>query len=140
MLQSIVDFGLLVLIWMVQLVVYPSFLHFREEDLLKWHSIYTGKIALLVIPLMLAQLILYMYKVITDPTLVHIIAIIIIAAIWALTFFVAVPLHDCINSGREVYNSSRKLVRINWFRTVFWTILFIWSLYHNEALSYWFLN
>ena len=50
-----VDFGLLVLILMVQVIVYPSFLHFSKTNLIKWHQSYTPKITTIVAPLMIAQ-------------------------------------------------------------------------------------
>ena len=40
--RSVVDFGAVVLIWLVQLVIYPSFLHYAESDLVNWHKIYTN--------------------------------------------------------------------------------------------------
>ena len=50
------DFGLLVLIWMVQLVVYPGFKYYQRERLLEWHARYTSRISYIVGPLMLGQL------------------------------------------------------------------------------------
>ena len=54
--RLLLDFGLCILIWMVQLVVYPSFLFFSFNNLFTWHKTYTKAIALIVIPLMLGQL------------------------------------------------------------------------------------
>ena len=54
--RLLVDFGLLVLIWIIQLIIYPSFLFYRAKELITWHKMYTKAIALIVIPLMLGQL------------------------------------------------------------------------------------
>ena len=54
----LVDIGLVVLIWMVQLIVYPSFTFYSKENLVNWHQKYTARIAVIVIPLMFLQLIL----------------------------------------------------------------------------------
>ena len=35
--RVIIDFGAVVLIWMVQLVVYPSFTYFQKKELMDWH-------------------------------------------------------------------------------------------------------
>ena len=44
----LVDAGLVVLIWMVQLIIYPSFLHY-DNNLVEWHHKYTSRIALIVV-------------------------------------------------------------------------------------------
>ncbi|MFT6745260.1 MAG: hypothetical protein ACJAR8_001821, partial [Bacteroidia bacterium] len=54
--RLIVDFGLVVLIWMVQLIVYPSFLFYKDTELITWHTKYTPRITKIVAPLMFAQL------------------------------------------------------------------------------------
>ncbi len=44
-LRLLFDFGLVVLIWIVQLVIYPGLCYYSETDLLKWHKLYTSRIA-----------------------------------------------------------------------------------------------
>ena len=50
-----IDFGLVVLIWLVQLIIYPSFRYMSAEQLAIWHPNYSNLITLFVGPLMLAQ-------------------------------------------------------------------------------------
>ena len=64
--RLICDSGLLILIWMVQLVIYPSFSYYKQEDLFKWHETYTKRIAVIVIPLMLGQLITSSIQIYTN--------------------------------------------------------------------------
>jgi hypothetical protein len=52
------DAGLFVLIWMVQLMVYPSFLYYEKQNLVKWHNHYVKGLAIIVIPIMFGQLII----------------------------------------------------------------------------------
>ena len=61
--RLLLDFGLCILIWMVQLIVYPSFLFFSDNNLFTWHKTYTKAIALIVMPLMLGQLSIVIYQV-----------------------------------------------------------------------------
>lgn len=61
--RLLLDFGLCILIWVVQLIVYPSFAFYNNTQLLKWHKTYTKAIALIVIPLMLGQLGIAIYQV-----------------------------------------------------------------------------
>ncbi len=54
--RLLLDFGLVVLIWIIQRIVYPGFLHYSTENLVVWHRQYTSRFSAIVIPLMLAQL------------------------------------------------------------------------------------
>ena len=58
LIRLLFDFGLLVLIWLVQLVIYPSFLYYEQDNLKRWHEKYTQKITYVVLPLMMGQLII----------------------------------------------------------------------------------
>lgn len=49
-------FGLVVLIWLVQLVIYPSLAHIAVDRFRDWHRRYTERVSLVVVPLMFAQL------------------------------------------------------------------------------------
>ena len=126
--RVVVDFGLVVLIWMVQLIVYPSFLFYQHIDLSKWHSIYTGKITLIVAPLMFAQTGLIAYQNLSNFNLFSLSSALLCAALWLLTFFEAVPLHQKIDEQVDLKNTCEKLVHINKKRTALWTILFLISL------------
>ena len=122
------DFGLVVLIWMVQLIIYPSFKYYNQEALIKWHAKYTVRIAGIVIPLMFGQLILYLYLVFTQPdTSIYIRSGLTISA-WVATFAIFVPLHNTINNGKNTEKTLSQLVSKNWIRTVIWTLLFIINL------------
>ena len=51
-----IDFGMFVLIWLVQLIIYPVLDEVSIEKFSKWHEIYCRRIAFVVLPLMIAQL------------------------------------------------------------------------------------
>ncbi len=125
----IIDFGLVVLIWMTQLIVYPSFEYFQEVDLRRWHKIYTSKISLLVLPLMLIQAVLYAYRFVFNFEWLDLFILVLLVAVWINTFFYAIPLHGKITEGKEVLRSARHLVRVNWYRTFLWTIIFLFNLW-----------
>ncbi len=127
-LRLLLDFGMVVLIWMIQLVVYPSFTYFRTEDLLRWHSKYTLAISILVIPLMFGQLAVHGYAIWQNWSLISVINILFIGLSWLITFGVAVPLHRSISMQKEISLSSKKLVSINWYRTGLWSLVFLLSL------------
>ena len=125
--QMIVDFGMLVLIWMIQLIVYPSFKHHSEESLARWHRIYTFRISLIVVPLMVAQLLVYTYRSVKVPTIETLSGAAIVVAMWLITFVVFVPLHAKLTRGVQVDEVCSRLVKFNWVRTILWSLLFLLS-------------
>lgn len=127
--KVLIDFGLVVLIWMTQLVVYPSFTYYSADDLVAWHSGYTIAIAIVVMPLMLGQLVVHGYDTIQGFSMLRVCAMALIVLVWVHTFFFAVPLHNQIGSGNDVIAAAEKLVHINWYRTVLWTLIFATSIY-----------
>ncbi|WP_421765027.1 hypothetical protein [Ekhidna sp.] len=127
--KLIIDFGLVILIWMTQLVVYPSFTYFAENDLFRWHSKYTTAVSIIVMPLMLGQLGIHGYSLYNEFSWLKSIALLLIVLTWINTFFFAVPLHNNIGEGKEVLTAAKSLVNVNWYRTVLWTGIFLLSLY-----------
>lgn len=119
------DTGLLVLIWMTQLVVYPSFTQFSPDELMRWHGPYTSRISLIVMPLMLGQITFHLIGLRQDMNMFSIIALSFILLAWINTFFFAVPLHNQIAAGTDVMDAAQKLVPVNAWRTGFWTIVFV---------------
>jgi hypothetical protein len=124
-----IDFGLVVLIWLVQLVIYPSFLHYQANDLIIWHHTYTKRISMVVVPLMLGQAILAMIQI--DRTFggVELIRLLLIIAVWASTFTQFVPIHHNIASGTLERQMLQRLVSRNWLRTALWNGIFILDLF-----------
>ena len=125
--QLAVDTGILILIWMTQLVVYPSFLYFQEADLLKWHKRYTKSITVIVAPLMLIQIALSANALLEPGTaILNWLHLELIVIAWAITFLKAVPLHNQIEAGNDVTLACHKLVQVNWWRTLVWTL--VWGI------------
>jgi hypothetical protein len=122
------DFGMLILIWIVQLVIYPSFTKIRAEALVDWHAQYTHRVSYLIIPLMLMQLGMGIYTAWTTPSIISGIYLVLILSTWLLTFFIAVPLHNKISQGEGTDAVLKRLIQTNWPRTVIWTAIFILSL------------
>lgn len=120
--QIIADSGLLVLIWLVQLIIYPSFRYTQEKDFIVWHGRYMSRISLIVGPLILLQI---------GVELVHIfnndyrwMRMLIILAVLTSTFSLSVPNHKRLSLyGKNPIILSR-LVLTNWLRTVLWSLLF----------------
>jgi hypothetical protein len=127
-LTLLVDFGLMILVWMTQLVVYPSFNYFRQNDLMAWHIKYTTNVSVLVAPLMAGQGILHGLHLFIETSVWSILGAILVILMLINTFFVAVPLHNKIGAGLEVEKSVRSLVKVNKFRSIGWSMTFVISL------------
>jgi hypothetical protein len=123
-LRALIDFGLVVLIWMVQLIVYPSFRHSASTTFTDWHAVYSVSISLLVIPLMLAQVAIIGYQLFIGPNWAAWLAALLVALIWLCTFFQAVPLHGLLGQGIEKEVNTERLIAVNWIRTILWSVVF----------------
>ncbi len=133
--RLVLDVGLLVLIWMIQLIVYPSFLFYTAKELIAWHKMYTKAIALIVIPLMLGQLGITIYQVFLEQNTYTSTSIVLVVFIWGITLLKFAPMHQQISEGNTHVQLLKKLVQNNWIRTLIWTILCAMS-----ATSVFFLN
>jgi len=126
-LRVLFDFGLLILIWIVQLVVYPSFKYYQQDRLLEWHKKYTGQITYIVLPLMLGQLLISGIQLWNALNWYSGISFLIIVLLWGSTFLQFVPMHNKISKGVFNQKTLEQLVLRNWLRTFLWTTLFCLS-------------
>ncbi len=125
------DVGLLTLIWIVQMVIYPGFLYYNSINLVQWHAKYTTNFSYIVVPLMLGQLLMAIFQLVEDSNLIHIAYFILVVSSWLFTFILFVPIHSKISQGLTDNEMLRKLVRNNWIRTMIWTLLFFLSFYEK---------
>jgi hypothetical protein len=123
--KEISDFGLLILIWLVQLIIYPSFTFMTKANLIAWHPTYSSMISAVVIPLMLLQLASTFYLTYMQFNYFLLAQCALIILLWLSTFFQAVPLHNQIDSGIEIKKAAENLIRINWNRTIMWSLIVI---------------
>ena len=121
----LVDFGMVVLLWLVQLVIYPSFLKIRKDALHAWHRTYTSRVGFIIIPMLFIQLAIWIYKCADALTVSDGIGLALVSMCWILTFFVSVPLHQKIEKGEGTEMVLTKLVQTNWPRTIGWSAVFI---------------
>jgi len=128
--RLLIDFGFLILIWAVQLVIYPCFQYYSKENLLIWHQKYTIRVTFIVFPLITLQFLLASLQLWQFQNWYTILSMLVIVVLWLLTFLIFVPLHQSIDNNIPVDNVCHKLVQKNWMRTVLWSLLFMISLVH----------
>lgn len=121
--RLVVDFALLVLIWLVQLTIYPSFRFVKNECLLEWHACYVRRMAWIAGPLILAQTIIVSLQLIDSTGLKQLCSVLLVFIAWILTYLISIPLHRRISAGEGSSEVLQRLVGTNWYRTLVWTLL-----------------
>ncbi len=122
--RLVIDFGLVVLIWLVQLIIYPGFAYYSADELAVWHPKYSNLITLVVGPLMLMQVLTTGGSLFSQFSWLTVLVALLVGVIWWSTAFQAIPLHNRIDAGLELPQTIARLVRVNWLRTVLWTVIF----------------
>jgi hypothetical protein len=118
----------LILAWLVQAIIYPSFQYIDRQKLVSWHNRYQRSISYFVLPLMLLQIAISFLLMIDNWKFLNIIHFTLILIIWLSTFLQAVPLHGRIANQEELNVTIPKLVKVNLLRTLLWTATFMISL------------
>lgn len=116
------------IIWQVQLLTYPQFLNVSEGDFPEYHRSHTMRMGWIVVPVMVAELGLAVVAVWLAANAIPISGLALVAAAWACTGLVQVPLHNRLSKGYD-RKSIQALVSTNWIRTGIWTVrtgLLLW--------------
>ena len=119
------DIGMFTLIWLVQLIIYPAFLHIERDVFVEWHERYTKNISFIVMPLMMAQAFTAIWMMYRNPVLVSALELFSLLAAWITTFTLSVPCHKKLHEiGRDTA-TVRRLIDTNWIRTAAWTVVML---------------
>lgn len=115
------------IIWMVQLVHYPGFLRVGRETGLDYQRHHRRRMGWLVIPLMLTELALAIWLLLTPMTFIvmeylNYAAFSLLAVVWLVTFLRAIPLHQKLSKEGYEPVIVRKLINTNWWRTIAWSL------------------
>jgi hypothetical protein len=116
--NRLLSFGLVVLIWMVQIIIYPAFAEIAPDRYTRWHAGYTRSVTWIVVPLMFGQVALLGWLLVVRPSPWGFLAAGMVAVAWIATFALAVPAHDKLRADGHDESVIRRLVATNWVRTV----------------------
>lgn len=112
-------------IWLVQLLVYPSMANVGADSYAAYHNLHTSRITPVVAPTMIIELLTAIYLVFAPVEKIDYryfwIGLFLVLIIWASTFFVQVPLHDKLIRGFDG-DIQKRLVLTNWIRTIAWSL------------------
>ncbi len=123
------SFGLLVLIWLVQVIIYPAFAEIAPDRFAPWHAGYTRAVTWIVAPLMLGQVALLAWLAVVRPSRFVLITAAMVAVAWIATFALAVPAHNTLQASGLDRAVVARLIAGNWVRTIAWTLAFLLLLF-----------
>ena len=123
-----IDAAMVVLIWLVQLIIYPSFRTQEQDGFRRWHRGYTRTIGFIVGPLMVTQILLHGKDLWAGVTAISIAQVALIAIAFVVTVTLSVPCHQALSSRGKDAGIIDRLVGTNWLRTVAWSGVLVLSL------------
>ena len=121
----LITWSLIGLIWVIQLVHYPSFAYVDEDLFSNFHRHHTFSISLIVMPLMLLEVTIAAFLLYQHGHWTYLVPFLLVIGIWLATFLIAVPLHNQLANGKDIILINQ-LVQTNWIRTILWTIKGLW--------------
>ena len=116
------------IIWVIQLLHYPTFHFIKESDYEEFQHFHMQRISFIVVPVMALELFSAFMLVYYIQSNLLILCLIILIFIWLITFAFFTKLHQSLLDGYDK-TIVDKLVRINWSRTILWSIRLIILIY-----------
>ncbi len=124
LLHATFTWALVGLIWTIQWVQYPGFRWVGVPQWATFHNFHCGRIAWVVAPLMLGELLTGIALLVWAPPGIEpgllAVGMGLIFAVWLSTAFLSLPLHRQLKQHNA--RAQRQLVLTNWVRTLTWTI------------------
>ena len=125
--------GMFGVIWVIQLVHYPSFLYVSEDRFKEFERFHMFRISLVVVPLMILELltaVLLQFKMGSQTITIQ---TSLILFIWVYTLLVSSRVHGELTKGYDD-KLIKKLTNSNWPRTIAWSLKLIiaYNIYMGE--------
>ena len=116
--------GMVGLIWMVQVVHYPMLVEFSEAVPARAAQVHQRRITWVVGPLMAVEGVTALAVLVERPATMGLVPALLAGALLgvalASTIVIQVPLHSRLAHGHDA-RVARRLVATNWIRTAAWT-------------------
>lgn len=123
--RNLIDFGLVILIWLVQIVIYPSLRRHMPEGFVEWHRRYSGQVTVIVAPLMFAQVGIVGWQLWSGFSVAHLASALMVTGCWISTAVLSVPCHNRLQREGHSIEVIDRLVKTNWIRTGLWSGVFV---------------
>ena len=110
-------------IWVIQLLHYPSFHFIQKSDYSKFQQFHMSRISFIVVPAMIIEFItgIMMLQFGFSSNFLFISSLFILLVIWVITLVFFTKMHQGLISGYNKLIVDR-LISINWSRTLLWSI------------------
>jgi len=115
-------------IWVIQLVHYPSFHYVNMVVYTKFQKFHMSRISFVVMPAMIIEIATAMLLLVFSSSLVYVTNMILLILIWLSTAFLSVPCHTRLEKAYS-FDDVDKLVKTNWPRTLLWSLRLFMLLY-----------
>lgn len=111
-------------IWVIQLLHYPSFHFINDNEYIEFQHFHMQRISFIVIPAMLVELASALLLAYFFRSSLTIILLALLLGVWAITFIFFTNMHQKLTNG---YNQSivDRLIQFNWSRTILWSLRLI---------------
>ena len=111
-------------IWVIQLLHYPSFHFINEKKYIEFQHFHMQRISFIVIPVMLIELASALLLSYFFRSSLTIILLALLLGIWGITFIFFTNMHQKLTNGFDP-SIVDKLIKINWSRTALWSLRLI---------------
>ena len=110
------------IIWLVQILHYPTFLYIDNERYTEFQNFHMKNISFLIIPLMLLEFLtgFFLLFFVDEVDFYFSVSFSLLVLIWLITALFFSKYHFALSYKYE-RNIILKLIRLNWIRTFFWT-------------------
>jgi hypothetical protein len=129
---------LFILIWLVQVVHYPSFRFIDQKNFINFEIFHKTSISALVMPLMALEIFCLSLLLYKDLSSIPVLASCgLVTLIWFTTIFYSMPCHETLSLGANAEIIER-LINTNWPRTIAWTLklAIAFYLYLSKGVTY----
>ena len=113
------------IIWIVQILHYPTFLYINKKQYTDFQQFHMNKISYIIVPIMAVELFsgLGILFIIQKQQISFYVSFALLILIWMITGLLFTKYHSDLS---KKYNEETilQLIRFNWIRTLFWTIRF----------------
>ena len=124
LLNLIISFIAVGLIWTIQLVHYPTMRFISEKKFTDFHNFHSKRISILAIPIMSIELLtsfLLFYQNYHLDSYIFATNFTLVILIWISTFLIQVPMHNILSLSKNDKVLNR-LILSNWIRTILWSV------------------
>ena len=111
-------------IWVIQLLHYPSFHFINDQKYVEFQHFHMQRISFIVIPAMLVELASGLLLAYFFRSSLTIILLAFLLGIWGITFIFFTNIHQKLTNGYD-HSVVDRLIQINWSRTALWSLRFI---------------